>query len=710
MKTYNSIQNKILLLLLTTMTFSVAYAADTPHKQLLVFRNSGEVNLFFTDSIQSITIENNDSLGLCQVFQSHGAVKRAIPIAEIDSVAFGSRNRSEFKFNVRVLKDDVDIPFIQSYDGESIVYRSSAPTSVIPAVGELLFYGQITDLFPIGVCSRVTSVSKNADNTKVNIETVDPSEIFSQYFYAGDASDPELQKMAQIMSRVSKARENVGSISLNTDNVKAEIALDVEFTEMVFNARQHFYHAKCTLTPKAEIGLNLDLKEVEWKKKYLEKTKTLTPIALVFIPSFDFAAFLKVEAEVCINLELTREFAVIYEWTRQNGVNTFSDPVITGINGGNDGFDQVKTYIQIDGEVFTGLEVAARFGLIGDFAGAGMKVNAGPRLTGELGLGLLSNLSNFYSPETYAKGQLSVAMGVDFQTFLYHKSIRDIFKPGFETVSVGPELSLDFMKQELDLFPKFENTMCITTGQQSVVSRTEVSDPVVYPLDIGFNLEEATEEEEDFREPISTAFLDEVLEANNDEPVGFTYSFEEIPTSGSTIERKCIRPVFKYGDYVIKAAPANASKNCFYNYFTQATQSGAGLIGGAVDVRTKTSGESCVLIGNFFPRMKKNPLFSYGGGEGINLETAVFGPMLYGTWQGHIADQDVVLIFNTDGTGSYNDSSFKFELNTPQAGDIKMKFDDAAMSNATYTIIELIDSTLSLKKKGKSNINIFNRQ
>ncbi len=413
MKTHTKVNLKILFSLLTLLTISVAHSADMPHKQVLVFHNSGEVNLFYTDSIQSISIENNDSLGLCQVFQTHGYIKRAIPIAEIDSVAFGSRNKMEIKSNVRILKDDVDIPFIKSYNGESFVYLPSAPSSVLPKAGELLFYDQITDLFPVGVCCRVTSVSKNSNDTQVNIETVDPSEIFSQYFYAGDSSDPEA-KMVQLMSRVSKARSNLGSISLSTDNISAQMSLDVDFSEMVFNPRQHYYHVKCTLIPSTEIGFNLELKKVSREKKYLEHTKTLAPIAYVFIPSFDYAAFLKLEAELCLKLDLTREFAITYEWTRLNGENRFTTPVITGNNNKSPQFDQVKTYIQLDGEIFTGLEVATRFGLIGDLAGVGMKVNAGPRFCGELGYGLLSDLSNFYSPETYSKGNISVALGLDY--------------------------------------------------------------------------------------------------------------------------------------------------------------------------------------------------------------------------------------------------------------------------------------------------------
>lgn len=704
--------NRILFFVMATFSFLSALAIPTPHKQILVFRNSGEVNLFYTDSIQAISIENNDSLGLCQVFKSHGGVQYPVPVAEIDSVAFGSRNISELKPNVRLLKDETDIPHIKSYDGVSITYSPTTPASIIPEVGELLFYGQLTDLLPFGICARVTSIHNDSEGFRVNIETVDPSEIFSQYFYAGDSSDPELRQMAKIISRSPGYNGNLGSLNLSTDIVKAGISLDVEFTDVVFNIKQQYYHVRCILKPTAEIGLNIELHNFtdgdKFKKKYLEKTTHLSPIALVFVPSFDFAFFLNVEATLNIKLDLTREFAITYEWTRQNGTNNFSAPIITNTSTRENGLGQVKTYLQLDGELFTGLEVAARFGLIGDLAGAGVRLNAGPRFTGELGLGVLSNLSDFYSPETYAKGIISASLGIDYQPFIYYKELDDLFKPGFTTEPIGSKCSLDFLKQDFNLFPQFENTTCITVGENCVVSRSEVSEPIVYPVEVGFSVE--TEQEQgQTPEPIASAFLDETLDADNDEPVGLSYSFDDITLSPEKFDKTVIRPIFKYRNYTIKAAPSSAAKNMFYNYFTHASQSNVQLVGGAVDVRTKTANNTCVLIGNYFPRLTKNPLFSYDSGLGINIDTPVLGHMLYGTWQGQIDGEQVVLIFNMDASGKFNDDSFTFELNAPQAGDIKMKFKDSERQNTTYTIVNLTNDTLELKRKGKSAIYILKR-
>lgn len=597
------------------------------------------------------------------------------------------------------------MPHIKSYNGKSILYSIAAPSSVVPDVGELIFYGQITELFPVGVCARVTSSSRESDGVRINIETVDPSEIFSEYFYAGDSSDPELQKMAKIMSHAPGYNGNLGSINLSTDYVNAGISLDVEFTDVVFNPRRHFYHLQCILKPKAEIGLNIDLDKTESKKTYLERTRTLTPIALVFIPSFDFAAFLKIEAALKLKLDLTREFAIMYEWTRQNGSNIFSEPLVMRNNAEPDDLGQVKTYIQLDGEIFTGLEIAARFGLIGDLAGAGIRVNAGPRFTGELGYGVLRNLSEIYNPETYAKGVLAASIGIDWQIFLYYKTLENLFNQEFETEDIGPKLSFDFLKQEHNLFPPFENTTCITTSAQSLVTRTEVSEPIVYPVEVGFNVETEGNEE-----PIATAFLDEVLDANNDEPLGLTHSFEGIALPYNKLENTYINPVFNYDGFVIKAKPSYASKNMYYNYFAHAKVAGASIIGGAVDVRTKTHDGTCMLIGNYFPRFKKNQLFSFDGGYGINLPIEVLGPMIYGTWQNESSDEEEILIFNTDLSGEHNGASFTFVLNKPQAGDIKIKFDDSEHSNLTYTIIELTDDILALKKKGKSTINIYRRK
>lgn len=701
---------KLLLTTLAALSFLLSVAANTPHKQLLVFRNSGEVNLFFTDSIRTIIIEENDSLGRCQVFTTHGDSRHFIPVAEIDSVAFGGRNKIEIKPNVRILKDDIDIPYITFFDGVSLMYNPSTPSSILPSVGDLLYYDKITELLPVGICAKVVSINNGSDKISIGIETVDPSEIFSEFFFAGDASDPDVQRLARSVSRLKDCKGNLVNFSVDVSGFKSNIGVGYEFTEMVFNVLKHYYHVKCTLKPKTELDFNFKLDDTEtFEKKYKEQTINLSPIAGIFVPSFDLAFFLKISASLDFNYHMLHEYSLIYEWTRQNGVSTFTAPsVMTGDNGKN----EARAQLMLEGDIFAGLEVAARFGLIGDLAGVGIRVNAGPRFKGEIGLGVLQQLSQNYSPELYAKGDISMSLiGLQSQLFAYYKTFNSILGNNLEITPFGPSLSTDFFKREIHLFPPFERTTATAVNSSSIASRTEVAEPIVYPLNVGFNLEPVAEDQTP-SEPLSTAFLDEMLSADNDEAIGLAYGFDlnSIP-SGSTVspERTVVRPLFKYGDYVVKAEHSGVSKSSFYSYFSHISSQNASATGGAWDVRSKTSNGTCYLVGNYTPRIKSNPLFSYMGGVGIAMPAEQLQSSIVGKWEGVMDDENVTLTFNDDSTGAMSESLFDYSLNKPQAGDVKITFTDSSIPNITLTIIDLTPNTLAVKKKGKAQTYTLNR-
>lgn len=97
-------------------------------EQVLVFRNTGEVNLFFSSQLDSIGISRFDASGkehdncVSQIFYSQDTVM-VVPISEIDSVAFGARNETVFNKDVHIL-NEADLLWITNYNGEDIYYKS----------------------------------------------------------------------------------------------------------------------------------------------------------------------------------------------------------------------------------------------------------------------------------------------------------------------------------------------------------------------------------------------------------------------------------------------------------------------------------------------------------------------------------------------------------------------------------------------------------
>ena len=118
---------RLFVFIVVLLGLSFNATAQNDSEQVLIFRNTGEINLLFTTEIDSIVCRNvnigessNEEV-LSQLFFTKDTTI-AIPVAEIDSVAFGSRNVIEPKANVRIM-DSNDCEWITGYDGNFIYYH-----------------------------------------------------------------------------------------------------------------------------------------------------------------------------------------------------------------------------------------------------------------------------------------------------------------------------------------------------------------------------------------------------------------------------------------------------------------------------------------------------------------------------------------------------------------------------------------------------------
>lgn len=156
-------------------------------EQLLVFRNTGVVDLLYTQEVDSILTTDST-----QVFYAKDTTL-IVPFAELDSVAVGSRNEMKFHKGVRELTAQDDLPWIIRFDGQSVYYRLTTPTNILPSVGTKLFY-KIEDhmnertIFPFGLSVKVTNVTTLSEEIRVDVEVVPLNEIFERLFFAGSFS------------------------------------------------------------------------------------------------------------------------------------------------------------------------------------------------------------------------------------------------------------------------------------------------------------------------------------------------------------------------------------------------------------------------------------------------------------------------------------------------------------------------------------------
>ena len=163
------------ILSVTSMFGGMMYAQNET-EQLLIFRNTGEVNLLYSNEVDSIVCSylDKDSIQyddyVSQVFYAKDTTL-IVPIAEIDSVAFGQRNVMKYKENVHQLTSK-ELSYIIRYDGEAIYYRIDTPSDILPSAGQKLFYGEMDDIFPIGLCAKVKNVEKMSTEIKVSVSDI----------------------------------------------------------------------------------------------------------------------------------------------------------------------------------------------------------------------------------------------------------------------------------------------------------------------------------------------------------------------------------------------------------------------------------------------------------------------------------------------------------------------------------------------------------
>lgn len=122
-------KTRIVTLLLAVCASIGLVAQDGKGTKILVFRNSGEINVFNSDSISKVelsvfdadSVEHSDYVS--HVFYHMSRQPMVIPLTDIDSVAFGVRNIIEPKKGVRKLSDE-EAEGISSFDGEILAYDS----------------------------------------------------------------------------------------------------------------------------------------------------------------------------------------------------------------------------------------------------------------------------------------------------------------------------------------------------------------------------------------------------------------------------------------------------------------------------------------------------------------------------------------------------------------------------------------------------------
>lgn len=705
-----------MLALLTAMVGLWAQNEDVG-RQILVFRNTGEVNLFYSNELDSIT--TNDT---AQVFHSVDTTL-VVPFAELDSVAVGSRNEIVVNKNVRQLKDETDIPWLIRTEGNSLFYRKDTPVGILPKKGERLYYAEACDLLPYGLAGKVASVTLKDEEYEIVIEDVDLAEIFDKLFYSGrvesrkDADEVNQARRAPadiykkyiqpIISRGSLFLQNYGEI-----RVDGETNITADF---VVNVRRHFYSAR--IHGNTEIGLDFTLHSDSNATRTITSPKLNIPlpiIAGVLHPVFFANIFCETTAELRFNYSMKRNYVFDYEWTRNNGENRFESRAPTGDNRQFE--NEAKMDVLFNGEIYAGGTIGLSLNLVGNRTGVRATVQAGPYLNGELGLEVLTKLREF-NPELYPKAEVSGGIRLRIGAAFFHRNRFWIW--GEETEHSLYSHDFNLFPGTLSLFPQYERSRAVaqvdTQEKTEVTVATAVAEPTLTPIETGFEIVNSEGEVVDsvFAGIIKSQKEVEVREQFFDSEfvVPDSIKFEELDSF-------TVRPIFHYAGYTVSAAPVDIIKDPDMQQYTSYQSNGAmAFISSGPFLNIVSQDSTIYTLGSYLPvppkkRLTDKPFIPIDAGTTITVEK---GETLVGTWAGEMDGEQLTLTFEEDGTGSLTPEGesprpFDYELNAPQTGEILIRFEDGA--DLILQVQSLNDTTLKVmdKRDDSRTIIIFQRQ
>lgn len=718
----------ILTLLIATISALGLYGQEIGGSKILIFRNTGEINIFNSDSISKVelSIYDTDSIAhdefVSQVFHHKNNKVVAIPLAEIDSVAFGYRNIIEPKKGVRRLTDE-EVEAISYFDGETLRYDSR----LILKEGEIVYYDCITDNLPIGLCVKVKGVNDESGKHKAEVSLLDASDVFERYLVTGETP-------INIVSSKKKAEDydrkpfefELPEINSNGMRIegKFQVNFDTEATEIVIDSKNKYYHAalKMFAYPRAELTVHTSEKQ-EIHKDFPEAGKPhieIPALARAISFNFTFDAFLDVLAEAGIQYEYGQEYAISFEWTRKDGENYFSRPVITPTDPAA---TTQKTEVHLKGEIFAGVRADMNICTVFNIAGAGVELKFGPRIKSELSLGVIQELSKTFSQEEYAKGNITFQLGLKTETYYFHRIMLRPWEINKVKLPFESEIFADLFTH--NLFPEFHTKAVLgratapivqtVTEPEAVSISSFIEEKIPYPLNVSFEIADKNTDET----LAKTEVIDTLEKEKEDHQT--IYSEIIIPSELGKIDKDAIlaRPVINYKGYKVKTAPVNAAGDmiitpniCFL------TGVSSYLVSGMTPVSQHSDGETTYIEGNLVgygvksdPRYKKRKFKMYefidisnpASCNGMHGESV----SLYGVWTGKIANEDVSFTFTDKENGSYNGIPFSYTFNSPQRGGIAIQLSTGG--SISFHIVDISDDSMTIIMKGSENEVFLNR-
>lgn len=723
---------KRLTLFIAAMIFATVsiLAQSDEHKQILVFRKSGVTNIFYADKIARIELTKFDTDSVehdeivSQAFVRSDGSAVIVPIADISSVEFGSRNSIKAKESVRRLTDE-EADAIEEFDETKLKYKAGTSASLVVKAGEKVYYDKITDVLPYGLCAQVKSVGTENGVTVASIEYLAPQDLFDEYFLSGDEAMPMSRALEE--DDFEKKPFEFELPEINNGGIRAsghvKLIAGGKAEDVVFDPCRHYYHAKITAYISPELKFAFE------SPNSAERNFVSNPMpGHIKIPTawgalsfdVDLGGFIDFKVEAGVDYEYKTEYKAVFEWERKDGVNTFTKPVFTQ-NPLGDMEQKIQCYLK--GELFLGALADLSIGMLWERFGAGAQLKFGPLLEADFSLGVLNQLSETYSQELFGKAALTLSAKLGMETYAYR---RDHWLLGQkERTKLPIEFEIPYEIGKLNLFPEFHTRSTVNRERKPLVKKpdrakaidvaTYTEKPVETEIEVGFEL--ADPQTDETVAQIWDEEKKDIIQPKSEEAQSFDTEFalrDELKDIDP--EKVVVRPVFKYRDKIVKAAPATPLSGMFLSpVIYHGNRNAKYIVSGPSVVNQSEIDETTYHQGNILPVVEKNN--KYGKRTANTVEfieidipgsTGIPRSSLIGTWTGSVADENVSLTFTDDSTGSYSGEPFTYRVNSPLKGGISIKMENG--STITFLVLNLDSSTMTIAPQASKKQYTLTRQ
>ncbi len=681
--------------------------AQSDNEQVLVYRNTGETNLFFAHELDSIVLSNLDADSLwhetpvAQVFYTQDTAL-VVSLTEIDSVAFGCRNETTLQPDARIITEDSI--WIVRYEENCIFYKSNTPKDILPKLGDRLFYGKQDALFPCGLIARVDEVAKLDGEHRVCVTDVELKEVFSRLFFAGSISET-LPTRGTTKAVVMQPYHRELKMDLNPiDNLSLGGDCGVTISgKVVAEPLKGYFHMEGIMEHEYDVRLAASAANCSGNWEGVEYYVPLGTYALVFTPHLNLSAFLDIDAEVSANLKTTRKSKQCFTYTKALG----KDPVFTVEEP--TGWDY-GTLSQVDllckGELYFGWQSTYDMNILREAAGARLKLKAGPSLQGEVGIGVIAEASSEYEAETYGVAKLNVCLKLSTEgTVYYRKGLWGNVEDEHTICSA----EITFLEREVDLFPKFFQSRAvqgIAGGNTEVSVATKSNNEILTNVETGFQIVDVGDN------VLDSVFTDSIY-AGRIETQGISDEFElNVQDAGKRGLK--VRPVFRYAGYTIPAQYVSVMSDPNLQPVVFGFSNGAANVLSGLPFTGYAKNEEVICMsGPYMPVPRPDSVFQTKPNITMGTFIDTERHRLVGIWTGEEDGQETVYTFDGDGTGSYDvsgqETRLSYEVNAPQSGRITLRMGEHRVSKILY--VSFIDgSVLKFRTRPDSEVCVFRKQ